>query len=54
MGCNPLLTRGSGKAPITTETAAIRALFDLIESDRRPKPLFATHHLVDPRFAPVG
>lgn len=31
-----------------------RALFDLIESDRRSKILFAKHHLFDPRFTPVG
>ena len=34
--------------------APLRALFDPIESDRRSKALFRTHHPFDPRFTPVG
>ncbi len=33
---------------------ALRALFDLTESDRRSKLLLPKHHLADPRFTPVG
>ena len=35
-------------------TLFVGALFDLIDSDRRSKLLSAEHHIIDPRFTPVG